>query len=344
MQKETFEPALRAYYQRTQPDLINPQISLDWVNTKGWESEIYAFTLSYGTSEKPKSEKLVLRLLTGGGTDAGKDEFRVLSVLNQAGYPVPKVFALGGFQDGLGGPFIIMQRIEDGDFSSRFPQTSQDDQKPLKDFIGLFRLLHTLNWRDYVDDADHLAPPDQPFFHFDQEMAIYDRLLIQSGFTMFVPLMAWIKSRREKAYCAMSSLIHRDFHPDNILEDQDGKLFVIDWTSAQISDYRFDLAWTLILFLAYSGKARRQMVLDEYERQLGHAVPELDFFEVISILRRIGAVMISIAAGADKLGMRPETVQAMQNDQEPLMQLFKRLRELTELDLPEIETFIEEMG
>jgi Ser/Thr protein kinase RdoA (MazF antagonist) len=201
-----------------------------------------------------------------------------------------------------------------------------------------------LDWRPYVDEPEKLAPPDDPYFHFDREMRLYHQYLIQSGFTMFEPLMAWISERRERAFCAESSVIHRDFHPDNILEDQDGVLYVVDWTSAEISDYRFDLAWTLTLTLAYSGEVRKQMVLNEYERQLGHPVPELALFEVISILRRIGTVMISLGAGAEILGMRPETVEAMRKDEIPLMRLFQRLQYLTGLGLPKIQRFIADLA
>jgi aminoglycoside phosphotransferase (APT) family kinase protein len=340
MEKTTFEQQLRSYYQSSFPDCIDPQITLDWVNTKGWESEIYAFTLSYGPPGKRINQKRVLRLLTGGGADTGKGEFQTLSMLNKAGYPVPHVYALGDPDDGFGRPFIIMQRIEGGDFSACFPHSPADDLQPLINFIHLFRQLHTLDWRPYVDDPEKLAPSDDPYFHFDREMRLYHQYLIQSGFTMFEPLMTWISARREKAFCAESSVIHRDFHPDNILEDQDGVLYVVDWTSAEISDYRFDLVWTLTLTLAYSGEVRKQMVLDEYERQLGHPVPELALFEVISILRRIGTVMISLGAGAETLGMRPETVEAMRKDRDPLMRLYHRLTFLTGLELPDIKAFI----
>lgn len=343
MQKDTFEHNLRSYYLTTLPGRINPQVILDWVITTGWESEIYGYSLRYGSADERKTEKRVLRLLTGGDLGDADAEFQMLSLLNKIGYPVPRVFALGNPEDGLEKPFIIMQRVEGGDFPSRFPHSPEDDQVPLVDFIRLFRRLHTLDWRPYVEDADQLAPKAQPFYHFDREMALYERYLIQSGLCLFEPLMTWIYERREKAYCSTSSVIHRDFHPNNILEDQKGSLYVVDWTSAEISDYRYDLAWTLTLALAYGGEVRAQMILNEYECQLGHKVQDLALFEVISIMRRIGIVMISLGAGAESMGMRPETVDAMRKDREPLMRIFDRLRYLTGLALTQIGNFISDL-
>ena len=47
---------LASYYHRNRPDLVDPQVNLDWVNTIGWEIEIYACTL---TSGKPGQRQAV---------------------------------------------------------------------------------------------------------------------------------------------------------------------------------------------------------------------------------------------------------------------------------------------
>lgn len=56
---------LAHYYHIHRPDVIDPQVSLDWVNTSGWESEIYAFILTSGGGQQRRSEQRVLRLLSG---------------------------------------------------------------------------------------------------------------------------------------------------------------------------------------------------------------------------------------------------------------------------------------
>lgn len=343
MDPRKFSTRLTQYY-RDQADLVDPAVTLDWVNDTGWESVIYAYTLTSGPANMRQTDGRVMRLLTGADFNDAKKEYQFLSNLHQAGYPVPAVYRLGRTEDGFDHPFIIMQRIEGGDFSSSFPHTPEDDQAPLVAFIRLFRKLHTLDWRPYFDDPEVLAHPDNPFFHFDRLLALFKSYLDSGSMAPLLPLLNWLESQRDRAACHQSSVLHWDFHPNNILEDVNGKLYVVDWTSAEIGDYRVDLAWTLALTLAYSGEVRWKMILDEYERQLGRKVPELELFEVAAYLRRFGTVMLSLAMGADSLGMRPEAVEAMRRDRIPLTRLYDRLRVITGLELPEIRDWLAELG
>lgn len=340
MRERRFIRKLRRFY-RKHTDLANPRVSLDWVNDTGWESEIYAFTLAYGPKSDRHSEGRVLRLLTGGDYEAAKSEHRTLSLLHKAEYPVPQPYHLGSPRDGFRRPFIIMERIEGGDFSTRFNENPQGE--PLRQFIALFRRLHSLDWRPYVPDAEGVSPPEQPYYHFDQKMAEYAQALDRAGMDVFDPVMDWLHENRGRTACNRASVVHMDFHHNNILEDSDGKCYVTDWTAGDISDYRFDLGWTLTLALAYRGPEAHTAILAEYEGQMGDQVESMDVFEVAGLIRRIGTVMISVAAGADSLGMRPEAVNAMRRDRIPLERLNQRLEKLIGKRIPEIEEFLSKL-
>ena len=340
MNENEFERKLREYYHE-KSGLQDPVITLEKVIDTGWESEIFVYTLTYGTKSDRITVKRVLRLLTGAGFEGAKGEYRTLSLLRKAGYPVPQVYELGKPGQTFGQPFIIMQYIQPGEHAYRLPQTPQDDQGSLKAFIALFRQLHSLDWRSYVENPDELDPPDQPFYQFDRQLRIFSNYFSRASFNALDSALVWLSEQREKTTCERASIVHYDFHPDNILEDKDGKLYVIDWTSAEISDYRFDLAWTLTLALAYKDDVVRTMILKEYERQLGKSVPELEVFEAAAIIRRIGIVMLSLGNGADQIGMRPEAADAMRRDKIPLTRLYDRLKEITGLSLPEVEAFLD---
>ena len=335
---------LTHYYHIYRPDLIDPQVKLDWVNTSGWESEIYAFTLTSGKAEQRHSEQRVLRLLTGGKMADAAREYQIMELLGKAGYPVPEVYALGNEKHGFGRPFIIMQCIKGDSFADRFQNSLANNSFPLQQFISLLHQLHALNWHPYVANPNSYEHPDDPYYHFDRVLAQYDYYLSQAGLSAFDPVMAWLKEQRHRTACPRSSIVHLDFHHNNILQDLQGNLYVIDWTSAEISDYRFDLAWTLTLALAYRGPAGRQTILEAYEKDLEQPVPELDVFEVAAILRRIGSVLISIHAGAEALGMRPEAIRAMQGEAEPLTRLYTHLCQLIGDEQPEILALITRIG
>ncbi len=338
--RQKFIEAITRFY-RNVCNITLTRVDLDWVNCDGWESEIYAFTV---VPDSPAiQQSMVLRLLTGASAETARDEFETLSRLHLADYPVPEVVALGGEEDGFDAPFIIMQRIEGGNFAQRFPRSPGQNLEALQDFIFLFVQLHRLDVPSVWGESDPVFATGSPFFHIDRELAFYHTQLEKMKIDEFSAYLAWLSDQRDRARCERSSIIHRDFHPDNILEDADGKAYVIDWTSAEISDYRFDLAWTLTLALAYRGADIRKMILDEYERQLGQPVPGLDVFEVISLMRRIGTVMVSLRAGAEALGMRPQAVEVMRREKQPLARVYQHLVSLTGIDQPAIAAFIEEL-
>ncbi len=340
MNKDVFEKKLCDYYRKSK-NLFDPVVDLNGINNTGWESEIYLYTLTSGLESARKSVKRALRLLTGADLAGAEAEFKTLSMLQKASYPVPQVYKLGKPGEVFDRPFIIMQSIQGGQYAARFPKTPADDQAPLQAFVALFRQLHTLDWRPFVDNPDEINPPGQPYYHFDRQLAIFSSYISRAAFTALDPAMAWLAEQRERTACKRASIVHYDFHADNILEDGSGNLYVIDWTSADISDYRFDLAWTLALALAYGGHVRREMILEEYERQLGEKVPELAVFEAAATVRRLGFVMLSLTKGAEKMGIRSEAAEAMRREKEPLNRLFARLKAITGLAMPEIQTFLD---
>jgi aminoglycoside phosphotransferase (APT) family kinase protein len=82
--------------------------------------------------------------------------------------------------------------------------------------------------------------------------------LVQFALRGFLPIVAWLEERREAVPCLQPSLVHGDFHPNNILLREDGSAVVIDWAGLQASDARFDLAWTLLLVSTRSSVACRR--------------------------------------------------------------------------------------
>jgi aminoglycoside phosphotransferase (APT) family kinase protein len=130
-----------------------------------------------------------------------------------------------------------------------------------------------------------------------------------------------------------------DYHPYNILLRCDGAAFVIDWTSAQVSDYRLDLAWTLLLMSTYGNPEARDLVLREYERIAGHEAEQIEFFEVAACLRRLVTIHISLSAGAETMGMRAGAEDAMA-DSDHIAKVYALLQERTGIRIAEIEQLL----
>ncbi|MFT4166954.1 MAG: phosphotransferase [Microlunatus sp.] len=58
-------------------------------------------------------------------------------------------------------------------------------------------------------------------------------------------IVEWLEQRKEAVPCERL-ILHRDYHPWNVLIDEEERPWVIDW-DWQVGDARFDLAWACML-------------------------------------------------------------------------------------------------
>jgi aminoglycoside phosphotransferase (APT) family kinase protein len=135
---------------------------------------------------------------------------------------------------------------------------------------------------------------------------------------IFDPVYEWLHARYESVPCHHPAITHRDFTPWNVLlTSQDWRsyaAYVIDW-NWQISDPRYDLAWTLTTLDRGGHTQLRADILSEYERQTEGAVEQLAFYEVLVSLRWVLNVRAALHANnpADDVRMLllPSVKQAL---------------------------------
>ena len=115
---------------------------------------------------------------------------------------------------------------------------------------------------------------------------------------------------------------------------------VIDWTGLAVSDFRFDLAWTLMLLGTQGYPILRDIILHLYERLASRSVEQIEFFEVIACLRRLVDISVSLSQGATRMGMKPEAAALMKQQADHIYRVYEVLQQRTGLTLPEIEQFL----
>ncbi len=304
----------------------------------GWESDVYSFVLQRASRRQP--EALVLRIYPGD-LAYGKSarEFQAMQRLYRAGYPVPRVLLLERECSPFGRPFVIMEKVEGRRmWPLLFRSSGEPQQRLLTQFCELFLRLHTLAWRLFAPDMSD----EQAEELIARELARGREYLARFAKTDFVPALAWLEQHRQSLTCARPAVVHWDFHPDNILLREDGSAVVIDWTQCEVSDARFDLAWTVTLISSYEGEAWRERILNEYARLAGDMLPEFAFFEVYACLKRLLSVAISLSEGAEKLGMRAEAARTMRDPRQikALRRVYERLLSLSDIRVPEIENML----
>lgn len=329
------------YYARTFPAKLNPQINALRNITTGWESEIYAFDVEHGAATARQQEALILRLFPGhkaGGKAA--HEFASMHQLHRVGYPVPQVFALATDDSPLGHPFILMERIDGPVLWSLLEQATPDQQPALFQlFCQLFVQLHQLDWRNFVQVAEQ-PRYTEPYVFIDRWVkTAYEHLQRQSS-AGFQAVVAWVAQRRDRLACTQPAPVHQDFHPNNVLLRADGSPVVIDWTGFAVSDARFDLAWTLVLANAHADEALSDQILQGYQAISGATLSEMAIFEVIACLRRLFDLLVSLGAGAEQQGMRPEAVTLMRQQMAAYRRVYALLVQHTGVQISEIEQIV----
>jgi aminoglycoside phosphotransferase (APT) family kinase protein len=269
----------------------------------GWECRVFAFDIPGMHGGMSPGDGFILRIYQGQNA-AGKceGEWTALSALNRAGFPVPAI-VYRETEPGIDGqPFIVMERIPGPQLGSLLARSADDERTALtRRFCHLFAELHTLEWRPYVPNAEELEARDS-VAHW---LAMARPYAARYSIPELEPVLDWLEAHIGDVHALPPSVTHGDYHPWNVLCPSTHELVVIDWTSAEIQDYRFDLGWTLLLAQSSLGPAARDRILAEYEAARGAPVDGLVYFEVIAATRRIADILISLRYGAEAMGMRP---------------------------------------
>ena len=338
--------ALETYLRGGVPECQDAEVVDFREISAGWESDVYAFDLARNGSREP----LVLRIYPGqdAGAKAGR-EFDAVRRLHDVGYAVPAVLRLEQSDAPLGKPFILMERIDGhGMWRETFSGPEDQQRSRFELFCRLFVQLHALDWRALTDVLP-VPFPENPYAFVEHYLGLLRAYIDRFGQPGYLPILDWLLARRDGMACERAAPIHWDYHPENVLVRADGSGVVIDWTQFEISDPRFDLAWTMVLVGSQEGGEVRERILRTYEAMSGRPQPggrqqpggrrvhNIEPFEVFACAKRLASVTISLSAGAEALGMRAGAEEMMRGHFPALSRVYERLQALTGLRVPEVE-------
>ncbi len=308
---------------------------------EGWETRIHGFTWDYTSNGEAVSQKMIIRMFPGRpGPRRAHREFQVIHTLNKLGYPVPKVHLVETEADPVGMPFILMDLIEGSTMDQLFRSGSPDQQSELLSlFSDLFLRLHRLAWQPFNFDEREIDPTD-PYLYIDHTLSDIDNRIKHDNLKVLRPIHSWLQQRASQVSCEQLSFTHGDYHPNNILIDEAGAPYVIDWTAAHIADAREDLAWTLLLTQTFRSKELRGQILHAYETQRSDRVQQLEYFEVIAIFRRLADFLAVVGSDSASTGLRSDIVAIMGQHKRHYLNVYALLQERTNITLPAVEKII----
>jgi aminoglycoside phosphotransferase (APT) family kinase protein len=327
-------------YMRTFPWRAYVRITTCTNISTGWEGDLFCLALAYEEEGEQRTEEVILKLYHGqDGTRKGRSEFYSLQSLARIGYPVPRVLFAALEDSPFGRAGVVMEKIKGRTAAHLFEQSSPEQQQALlTQCCQLYIDLHALDWTAFVPDPARLRTKDVLRSWLAWARRMSDRWL--PG--VLDPILVWLQERCTEVASAgqQVSLLHGDFHLENLIVRDDGTLFVIDWTGTNISDYRFDLAWTLLLQRTQGAGELAEALLSEYERLVGHRIEHLAFFEVIACFKRLFEIIVSLKSGAVSLGLKPDAEGEMKQQIDRIQAVYTQLLERLTHPLPEVEAFI----
>jgi len=322
-----------AWYRSLYPDRLGLAVSDVSEITSGWETRLFYFELNYTYDGASKKDRLVARIFSGKGS---RHEYDIMSRLLRAGYPVPRVYE---FDEGgvLGQPFLTMKFIEGRSLEREFLSGSQEDLNGVLDIMmGLFVRLHDIDISEIFPDRIGVSTRE----YIEGVIRKYRKAATGCGIEWMGPLIDWLEERKGSVTPMPPAVLHGDFHPMNIMLKADGSPVVLDWGAFHVGDRRSDLSWLMLLAGTFLEPSVRDAILAAYEATSGTEVEDIQFFEALSILRRLTDVAVSVEAGAENQGMRPGAVEMMREASGHIRNVYDVLVELTGLRLPEYEEFL----
>jgi len=326
----TLADRLGIYLRSQYPDTVVSNFNF---LVSGFESEIYTFQLQRSNSSQ---KNYILRLFTGeGAAEKLLREASGLSLLQRAGYPVPALLLQEAEPGILGKPFEIIEKLEG---QALWPvlasAESHQEGQLLSRFGSLLAQLHKLDWRLFTANPEPYEK--HPTRLLDEIISHYRSLYTKYNLKGFIQIIDWLESHKY-GISVRAAVVHQDFHANNVFLCSNDQLFVIDWTQFAVSDYRIDLAWTLLVMGDLGKSDWREQIFNAYTSDADGPVEHLDYFNVIVAMKLLASTVISFTFSPEELGLRPEVLKLTKEQLSIYKQLSQRIRNITGLTVPELE-------
>ncbi|WP_242974173.1 phosphotransferase family protein [Clostridium cagae] len=240
----------------------------------GWAGEIISLEF------KDNTQKYVIKTYNSSknGLENIKQEWTGLNLLYNANYPVPRPI-ISDFVNEK--PYIVMEKIEGENLWTCYQTLSKEDrQQLLEKFVKVFLKLHELD----VSIVDKELRKDSTSSFIEKEINEIKKLVEENKLEYFTQIIDWLQKEKANIIGEKLSIIHRDYHPWNVIVDNNKAIYVIDLLWG-IGDYRFDLAWMYTLMERSGFEDFSQNALKKYKELKNQNINNFEYFKVFSTLR-----------------------------------------------------------
>jgi len=230
---------LRERLQRPAVAYLRPPVRI----AGGFDTHIYAFQLVH--VPPAFSGRLIVRIFREpDGSQRATAEGALQNALADAGYLVPRVVDVCTDATVLGGAFILMHCLEGQTLLAAMMRPSMLWRAP-RLLASAHARLHALDPLPILRAVEGAGVPSALPRIEDVLVRLHEKTQ-GSGLERLLPGFVWLEAHRLPAV-GRASVLHRDFHPGNVLVANGSITGVIDWPNAGLGEPAADVATTRVL-------------------------------------------------------------------------------------------------
>jgi aminoglycoside phosphotransferase (APT) family kinase protein len=247
----------------------------------GADTETFSF--SYSTNEG--TIPLIFRLYRNV-SDRAENEFKTLQALATAGISVPKPYLWKKTSHAVSRSFLIMEFIS-GELLSDYLLKTDSKTKRMDGFHRFIQEMvniHRYDWASVFIDSSSIAIPNiesNPFIYVDNLIKYPKEMIDIHDINDLKPLVYWLEINKIKT--EKLSLLHGDYHMNNIIITPQKKLVVLDWADLKIGDFRHDLAFAIVA-TSSAGVDVMDIFTGLYQKCSNFKVINIEYYMILSIL------------------------------------------------------------
>jgi aminoglycoside phosphotransferase (APT) family kinase protein len=301
LEPASIEDRIRADLQRRLPGAADLTLENFVQTAVGWSHETYVFDARWLENGRMVSRGFCLRKDPGVGLlrelSSLKEQFRVLKALEPTPAPAPRAYWYEPDASILGGPFLVMEKIE-GEVPNPWSKAGKQAYAEAaargtlpRSFVEALAILHNLDWRAAGLDFLGVPGPGRDFAR--REIAKWEGLARESSpepQPVLAEIIAWLKANAPAAQ--RLAFVHGAYRTGNLMLHEDRVAAILDWELEVIGDPMYDVAYVLsdlnregTPLLSYV--VDRELFITEYERLTGLTidVEACRYYDVLYMMR-----------------------------------------------------------
>jgi aminoglycoside phosphotransferase (APT) family kinase protein len=215
--------------------------------------------------------------------EAAEFEFTNQTILFKNGINVPETYFIKHPPNLYDRTYYVMQKIQGRGLNEILLQNPEKFEEYGNKYIYEMTRIHSIDPRLFPNipildiEKNPYAAIDQSLAQVKSRIRRYPKQLAE-----LAKIIDWLDDNKTKSPCEELVVVHGDYHPFNIVVDEQETFQILDWTGINISDFRRDLSFATVVLSGGSGKDFVPMVVSKYEEFIGKEVKNLQYFMILS--------------------------------------------------------------